>query len=165
MDIPILYKPLIALSYIALCVGLDAWIYGIQYERNRLNGRDWPFPARLLMPKVAPNMYVGNEAPYRIVQKIWEIGGAAAVCFILGSWIPALGFLIAHYMGTLERLYYLVLRQGSILKSYERNQSGFFHLTRWYQIGYFTLRKKFSEMTFSHMANIGFFVAVSLSVF
>ena len=122
MEIPILDKPLIALGYIALCVGLDAWIYGIQYERNRLNGKDWPFPARLLMPKITPNMYTGNETPYRIVQKIWEIGGAAAVCFILGSWIPALGLLIAHYMGTFERLYYLVLRQGAILNGYERKQ-------------------------------------------
>lgn len=158
MDIPILYKPLIVLGYIALCVGLDAWIYGIQYERNRLLGKAWPFPASVLFPKD------GNETPYRIAQKFWEIGGIIGVCLLLGSWIPAIGILLSHYAGTYERLYYFVLRQAEVLKGYERKQEGFGHLTSWYQIGYFLLRPKFSEFTFSHAANIGFFVALCMSV-
>lgn len=137
-----------SIIYFWVLVFLDSFLYGYcfeikqkMYNINKGIFNNWFFdflyklvPMKLLFPlKVSIDKdQVFSETPYRIFQKILEIGGAILVWYLYDwNWLPMAGIVLAYYLMSFEWGYYVLMNQFSLLQTSHK------HLQRWYQVGRF----------------------------
>ena len=142
-----------SLAYITLISLLDALMYGVIYEKNQ--SKHWLFN---------PIWH------YRICQKVIEIGGMVALYLVYGHIGQIVGLLLSFYFMTNERLYYFILGQNDLAKSYEKAEYTPHWLSQPYQFGWLLwkaqwwapVKNNYSHIGFTFSAVMGLAAAVSL---
>lgn len=134
-----IYRILGVVLYAVVISGLDSWLYGIEHQRR--NALPW-----LFNPMIR----------YRVLQKIFEIGGMLALFLIFHSWWIMAGILIAHACTVFDFLFYVWLRQMDYIKTKGIDP---YWLRHPFQVGYFLFRpfsfgKFFVTFLFGTMAMI-----------
>jgi len=140
--------------YILYTSGFDSYFYG----RGEEGHFKWLFKYYLLF---------GIEVPlrYRVIQKINELSGIAAIYFLLGPW-GVLACLIAHYFMVLDRIYYILNRQETSLQCFEEYNIHTDWLCRWWFSGKWFFRNGFTVSMFNLSAVTGLIVSyVIIAIF
>jgi len=151
-------KLLFVIAYIVFITLFDVYCYGIIY-REKIQNENYNNTLWLWVFEESGSNSAGEnpDVPrYRIIQKAVEISGIAIIFYFCGLWV-AIGLLISHYLLSYDMLYYIILNQTHLFKTFEQGINTYW-LTRPYQIGNFIF-KPFNSLYFYISGFMGLAIA------